>query len=227
MYYCMAAAQTTEREPTMTPFDRIEDLFFGARRSAFLISLLCFIGTAISLTGLNALDPALGIVIPVIAIMVLTIFTLMFLLLSFRLFQPINEIVRMTNKLYDDVMRDEMGVELGTDVERKKLKDMTQQVKDLKKEITVLRKEQAKDLKEISVKNGNGHVSSAGKHNWFWPVLILKWLLFVAVVLGMTFIIPNPLNVAFAIAGVVGLTIIALAHAHNKGRLKRSRGDEV
>ena len=212
MCYCMAAAQTTEREQKMTPFDRIEDLFFAARRSAFLIALLCFIGTAIGLTGLNALDPALGIVIPVIAIMVLTIFTLMFLLLSFRLFQPINEIVRMTNKLYNDVMRDEMGVELGTDAERKKLKEMTQQVKDLKKEITVLKK---------------GQVSSAKEQDRFWRNLTLKYAMVEAGLCVVVFIATYPLDVIFAVIGAVGVTAIALIYAHYKGRLKWSRGDEV
>jgi len=33
-------------------------------------------------------------------------------------------------------------------------------------------------------------------------------------------------NIFFVAAFVVGITIIALAHAHNKGRLKGLRGDK-
>lgn len=209
MYYYTAAVRVTERID-MTQLDRIESLFHEARRSAFGISFLCFIGTGISLVGLSMLDPALGTVIPALIVVVLALFTMFFLLLSFRLFQPISEIIKMVNKLYADVMRDEMGIEptgAGAETEKRQLKELTQQVKDLKKEISV-------------IKNGNGHVSSAVEHNGFWMTLILKWLFFVAVVLGMTFIIPNALDVLFIIFGVVGLTIIALAHAHNRGRLK-------
>ena len=91
----------------MTQIEQIEKLFFEARRSAFLISFLCFIGTGISLSALSTLDPALGIMIPALIVMVLVLFTLFFLLLAFRLFQPISEIVKMTNKLYDEIMEKE------------------------------------------------------------------------------------------------------------------------
>lgn len=90
----------------MTQLEQIERLFFEARRSAFGISFLCFIGTAIGLNGLAMLDPALGIVIPALMVMLLVLFTLMFLLLAFRLFQPINEIVKMTDKLFDEIMKE-------------------------------------------------------------------------------------------------------------------------
>ena len=203
----------------MKQIDKIEEYFFQARRSAFIISFLCFIGTGISLTALTALDPALGIIIPILALIVITLFTLFFLLLAFRLFQPIREIVKMVDKLYTDVMRDEMDVEpVGAETEREKLAELTQQIRSLKKEIAVLKKEEVSSEKE--------QVSSVREYDRFWPVLILKWLFFVAVVLAVMSVIPNPLGVFFPVVGVVGITIIALAHARNKGRLRWPRGDE-
>lgn len=198
----------------MTQLDRIEELFFESRRSAFVVSFLCFIGTAISLVGLSMLDPALGIVIPVLIVVVLTLFTGMFLFLAFRLFQPINEIVIMINKLFTDIMVDELGAEpvgAAAETEKQPLEKLTQQVNDLTKELAVLKKE---------------HVSSAKERDWFWPRLILGWLFSIMLVLGITLIIPNIFNSLFAVAGVVGITIIALAHAYNKGRLKGLRGDK-
>lgn len=212
----------------MTQLEQIERLFFEARRSAFGISFLCFIGTAISLVGLSMLDPALGILIPALIVMVLVLFTLMFLLLAFRLFQPIGEIVIMVNKLYDGIMRDELGVEPAraetekqpktkrrthgmSKIRKQQLEKLTQQVSDLTKEVAVLKK---------------GQVSSAKERDWFWPRLILGWLFSIMLVLGITLIITNIFNSLFAVVGVVGITIIALAHAYNKGRLKGLRGDK-
>ena len=208
----------------MTQIDRIEQLFFEARRSAFGISFLCFIGTAISLAGIAMLDPALGIVIPILAIVVLALFTLMFLLLAFRLFQPISEIVKMVNGLYNAIIVDDLGAEptgAGADTERQALEEVTQQVKDLKKEISALKKDYP--------------VSSAGGRDLFWPTLIIEWMTGILLVCGVLFMIPalqNIFTIAFAVAWVVGITIIALIHAHNAGRLKWpsrlrwSRGDE-
>jgi hypothetical protein len=194
----------------------IEQFFFEARRSAFLISLLCFIGTGISLTALTALDPALGVIIPILALIVITLFTLFFLLLAFRLFQPIREIVKMVDKLYTDVMRDEMDVELaGAETEKQQLEKLTQQVEELKEEIIALKK-QVPSAEEKQV-------PSVEKRDWFWPILILKWAVAIIFVLLLTFMVPDVFNVYFAVAGVVGLTIIALVYARNKGRLKWPR----
>lgn len=235
MCCCTAAAQVTEIIK-MNQLDRIEGLFHEARRSAFGISFLCFIGIGISLVGLSMLDPALGMVIPALIVVVLTMFTMFFLLMAFRLFQPIGEIVIMVEKLYADVMRDEMGEELvgaGAETEKTQLKEVTQQVKELKKEISALKKRQPKiatqqvedSKKEVSALK-KGQPSSTREYDRFWPILILKWLFFVAVVLGVMSVIPNPLGVFFPVVGVVGLTIIALAYARNKGRLRWPRGDD-
>ena len=198
----------------MTQIDKIEQFFFEARRSAFLISLLCFIGTGISLNALTALDPTLGMVIPTLAIIVITLFTLFFLLLAFRLFQPIREIVKMVDKLYTDVMRDEMDVELaGAKTEKQQLEKLTQQVEELKKEISVL-KEQVPSAEEKQV-------PSAEKRDRFWMMLILRWASVIVLICAVMFIIiPNALSVFLTIVGIIGITIIALAHARNKGCLK-------
>ena len=201
----------------MTQLDRIEPLFFEARRSAFMISFLCFIGTAISLVGLTMLDPALGIVIPALIVVVLTLFTLMFLLLSFRLFQPISEIIKMVNNLYGDIMRDELEEEptgAGAETERRQLEEVSQQVKELTKEISVLKK---------------GQPSSAERRDLFWPTLILGWLSPILLVCGVLFMIPdlqNIVSISFAVFFVFGATVIALIRARSKGRLKWLKGDK-
>ncbi len=200
----------------MKQIDKIEEYFFEARRSAFLISLLCFIGTGVSLTALNALDPALGIVIPILALIVIILFTLFFLLLAFRLFQPIREIVMMVDKLYTDIMKDEELEPVGAETEREKLAELTQQIRSLKKEISVL-KEQVPSVEEKQV-------PSAEKRDWFWMMLILRWASVIVLICAVMFIIiPNALSVFLTVVGIIGITIIALAHARNKGRLKRPR----
>lgn len=201
----------------MTQLEQIEQFFFEARRSAFLISLLCFIGTGISLNALNALDPTLGMVIPALAFMVLALFTLFFLLLAFRVFQPIRELVKMVDKLYTDVMRDEMDVELaGAETEKQQLVKLTQQVEELKKEISALKK-QVPSAEEKQV-------PSAEKRDRFWMMLILKWASVIVLICAVMFIIiPNALSVFLTVVGIIGITIIAFAHARNKGRLKWPR----
>jgi len=176
---------------------------------------LCFIGTGISLSALAALDPEPAIMKPALFVMVLTLFTLMFLLLAFRLFQPINEIVKMVNGLYNEIMVDEElePAGAGTKTERQQLGKLTQQVKELKEEITVLKKKKVSSIKE---------------RDWFWKILILKWAsVIVLICLVMFIIIPNQLSVFLTVVGIIGITIIALAHARNKNRLKRSKGDEA
>ena len=202
----------------MTQIEQIEQFFFEARRSAFLISLLCFIGTGISLTALTALDPALGIIIPILALIVITLFTLFFLLLAFRVFQPIRELVKMVDKLYTDVMTDEELEPVGAETEREKLAELTQQIGSLKKEISVL-KEQVPSAEEKQV-------PSVEKRDWFWPTLILEWLSGVVLVCGVLFMIPdlqNMVNISLAMAFVVIISIIALVRVRNKGRLKWPR----
>ena len=194
----------------MKQIDKIEEYFFQARRSAFIISFLCFIGTGISLTALTALDPALGIIIPILALIVITLFTLFFLLLAFRLFQPIGEIVKMVNTLYDDIMKDEElePVGAGAETERKKLAELTQQIRSLKKEVSVLKKQ----------------VPSVEKRDWFWMMLILRWASVIVLICAVMFIIiPNVLSVFLTVVGIIGITIIALVYARNKGRLKWPR----
>lgn len=219
----------------MTTIDRIEQLFFEARRSAFGISFLCFIGAAISLAGLAMLDPELGIIIPILALLVLALFTLMFLLLAFRLFQPISEIVKMVNRLYQDVMID---VELepqgaGPDIERKALAEMTKQVRGLKKEIAVLKKtrQKAPAKKKDQVKEAK-EVAPAKEQDKFWRYLIAKYAMFGALLCVIVFITLDSLKLIVAVAGFVGITAIALIHVHYEDRLKwpnrlrRPGGDE-
>lgn len=219
----------------MTTIDRIEQLFFEARRSAFGISFLCFIGAAISLAGLAMLDPELGIIIPILALLVLALFTLMFLLLAFRLFQPISEIVKMVNRLYQDVMID---VELepqgaGPDIERKALAEMTKQVRGLKKEIAVLKKtrQKAPAKKKDQVKEAK-EVAPAKEQDKFWRYLIAKYAMFGALLCVIVFITLDSLKLIVAVAGFAGITAIALIHVHYEDRLKwpnrlrRPGGDE-
>lgn len=201
----------------MTQLDKIEEYFFQARRSAFIISFLCFIGIGISLSALATMDLELAIMKPALFIMVLTLFTLFFLLLAFRLFQPIGEIVKMVNTLYDDIMKDEElePVGAGAETEREKLAELTQQIGSLKKEISVLKK-QVPSAEEKQV-------PSAEKRDRFWPTLILEWLSGVVLVCGVLFMIPdlqNMVNISLAMAFVVIISIIALVRARNEGRLK-------
>lgn len=194
----------------MTQLEQIEQFFFEARRSAFLISLLCFIGIGLSLTALSTLDPTPAIMKPALFVMVLTLFTLFFLLLAFRVFQPIRELVMMVDKLYTNIMKDEElePVGAGAETERKKLAELTQQIRSLKKEISALKEQ----------------VPSAEKRDRFWPILILKWASVIVLICAVMFIIiPNALNVFLTVVGIIGITIIALAHARNKGRLKWPR----
>lgn len=207
----------------MTTIDRIEQLFFEARRSAFGISFLCFIGTAISLAGLAMLDPELGIIIPILALLVLALFTLMFLLLAFRLFQPISEIVKMVNSLYQDVMADEelepKGA--GPDTESKALEEMTKQIRGLKKEVADLKKtrQKAPAKKKVKVKEA-GEVAPAKEQDKFWRYLIAKYAMFGILLCVIVFLTLDPLKLIVAVAGFVGITAIALIHAHYEGRLK-------
>ena len=228
MCCCTEAAQVMERE-VMTIIDRIEQLFFEARRSAFGISFLCFIGTAISLAGIAMLDSELGIIIPILALIVLALFTLMFLLLAFRLFQPINEIVKMVNGLYEAVMVDELGEEptgAGADTEKKVLAEMTQQIGKLKKEISVLKKTKQKAPAETEDKvKDAGEAVPVEEQDNFWRNLTVKYAIAGAFVSVVVFVAPDPLDLIFAVAGAVGLTAIALVYAHYEGRLKLRRGD--
>jgi len=217
MYYSTGVVQDMVND--MTQIEQIEKLFFEARRSAFLVSFLCFIGTGISLSALSTLDPALGIVIPALNVMVLVLFTLFFLLLTFRLFQPMNEIVMMVNNLYNAIIVDEELEPVGAGAETEKgYLELAQQVKKLTKEIAVLK---------------DSLVSSTGEHDGFWAALAPKWLLSIALVLVVAYAILVLLNMFFIIVGMAGVTIIALAYAHNAGRLKwpsrlrRAKGDKT
>lgn len=199
----------------MTQLEKIGYLFSEARRSAFIVSFLCFIGTGISLAALTTLDPMLGIVIPILALTVIFIFALLFLILVYRLFQPISEIVKMVDKLYDAVMEEELEIEpkkSDTKAEKKQLEKVTQQVEELTKEISALKeKKQASPAKELDN---------------FWRNLTIKYSFFGAIVCVITYLASYPLNLIFAAAGAFGLTAIAILHAHYKGRLRWPTGDE-
>ena len=193
----------------------LERFFYEARRNAFLVSFFYFIGAVAGLGALTMLDPELGVVIPILGGVWTVALTAVFLLLIHRMHQPLAQIIEVTNEFFAGIMRDEELEPVGAGPEaEKRLLEVTQEVEEMKKEISRLRE--------------GGSVPSVvpsqySSIDWFWPILILEWAAAIILVLLLTFMIPDVFNVYFAVAGVVGLTIIALSHAHIKNRLKWPR----
>jgi hypothetical protein len=83
---------------------------------------------------------------------------------------------------------------------------MTQQLKEMRKEISILREKGQTPTVVLP---------QYPSIRWFdWRVvLVLKWATCIVFILGLVFTIPDVFNVYFAVAGVVGVTVIAWVNA--------------
>lgn len=183
----------------------LESLFLEARRNVFVISFFYFIGGIAGLGVLTVLDPELGIIILVLGCVWMISITVVFLLLIRRIHQPLAEIKEITNEFFAGIMEDEELEPTGTGPEAEK-QSMTQHLKEMRKEISILREKEQTPAVVLP---------RFPSIRWFdWRVvLVLKWVTCIVFILGLAFTIPDVFNVYFAVAGVVGVTVIALAYA--------------
>ena len=183
----------------------LESFFLEARRNVFVISFFYFIGGIAGLGVLTVLDPELGLIILVLGCVWMVSITLVFLLLIHRTHQPLAEIIKITNEFFAGIMDDEELEPAGTGPEAEK-QSMTQQLKEMRKEISILREKGQTPAVVLP---------QYPAIRWFdWRVsLVLKWVTCIVFILGLVFTIPDVFNVYFAVAGVVGVTVIAWVYA--------------